>query len=196
MPSDMNTDPWLERWIGTLREHAGESPVLEIGCGSGADTTTLVAAGLAVTGFDRSDEAVAEARQRAAGARLNVQDVREPFPLEGSGLGAIVASLSLHYFPWTETREIVDRIHRTLRPGGLFLCRLNSTQDQHFGACGNPLIEPGLFLVDGQPKRFFDAPALDRLFAKGWHRLSCEHHLTDKYARPKALWEVVLERAA
>lgn len=196
MPSGMNTDPWLERWIGTLREHAGESPVLEIGCGSGADTITLVAAGLAVTGFDRSDEAVAEARQRAAGACLNVQDVCEPFPLEGSGLGAIVASLSLHYFPWTETRAIVHRIHRTLRPGGLFLCRLNSTQDAHFGACGHPSIEPGLFLVDGQPKRFFDAPALDRLFAKGWHRLSCEHHLIDKYARPKALWEIVLERAA
>lgn len=108
----------------------------------------------------------------------------------------VIASLSLHYFPWTETVGIVNRIHEALRPGGLLLCRLNSTEDRNFGATGHPEIEPNFFLVNGEPKRFFDAQSVAALFAKGWKRLSQEHFITRKYLKSKALWEVVLERDA
>ena len=112
---------------------------------------------------------------------------------EGS-VGLVVASLSLHYFPWAETQAIVTRIHAALRPGGLLLCRLNSTEDRNFGATGHPEIEPHYYLVDGEPKRFFDRPAVVALFAEGWKQLSLEHFVTRKYVRSKALWEAVLER--
>jgi hypothetical protein len=110
-------------------------------------------------------------------------------------LGVIVASLSIHYFSWAETQALVGRIRSALRPGGVFLCRLNSDQDHNFGASGHPEIEPNFFMVQGAPKRFFNEAAITSLFAEGWNTLSLEHFVTKKYVRSKALWEVVLERA-
>ena len=191
----MIRDPWLDRWLPLIRERAAATPVLEIGCGHGDDTVVLSRAGLKVYAFDLSRIAVAIARLRAPSAIVERKDIRDPLPEPARALGAIVASLSLHYFPWKETEALVQRIRAALRPGGLLLCRLNSTQDHHFGASGHPELEPNFFLVKGAPKRFFDQRAIASVFARGWNTLSLEHFTTPKYIRPKALWEVVLERA-
>jgi len=190
----MLPDPWLQRWLPLVVEHARQHPVLEIGCGAGDDTATLVAAGLSVHAFDLSETAVALARLPAPTATVACRDTRDPFPLTAQSAGAVVASLSLHYFPWEQTVALVERVRQTLRPGGVFLCRLNSTEDLHFGASGHPTIEANYFMVDGQPKRFFDAQAVDDIFAAGWLVRSKEHMSTRKYIQKKALWEVVAQR--
>ncbi len=192
----MLSDPWLQRWLSLAVAHAGQDPVLEIGCGHGDDTATLTAAGLKVTAFDLSRAAVAVAKARVPSASISRRDIRDPFPMGPGQAGLVVASLSLHYFGWEETVAIVQRVREVLRPGGLLLCRLNSTEDHHFGARGHPPIEPNFFLVDGEPKRFFDEAAVTALFATGWQRLSLEHVVTRKYLQSKALWEVVLTRDA
>lgn len=189
-------DPWLDRWLPLTIEHADNKPVLEIGCGHGDDTVVLVRAGLSVVAFDLSRTSVAIARARVPSASIECRDTRSPFPLPAQGAGVVVASLSLHYFPWTETVGIVQRIHEVLAPGGLLLCRLNSTEDRHFGASGHPEIEPNFYRVSGEPKRFFDAPSIADLFANGWKFISQEHFVTRKYVKSKALWEVVLVRGA
>lgn len=190
----MLSDLWLQRWLPLAVTHAGEGPVLEIGCGHGDDTAVLAGAGLKVTAFDLSRAAVAVAKARVPSARIERRDIRDAFPVEAQGAGLVVASLSLHYFGWNETVSIVQRVHEVLRPGGLLLCRLNSTEDHHFGASGHQEIEPNFCLVDGEPKRFFDEAAVNLLFATGWRRLSLEHFVTRKYIKSKALWEVVLAR--
>lgn len=173
---------------------AGNGPVLEIGCGSGSDTTTLAAMGLSVHAFDVAPEAAAEAARAVPSAQVSTQSVLEPFPLEGTGIGLVVASLSLHYFPWGQTISIMNRICSTLRVGGVLLARFNSDQDANHGASGYPEVEPGMYLVDGQTKRFFAEHDVQRLFAHRWQMLSCEHLVSHKYALPKALWEVVARR--
>jgi SAM-dependent methyltransferase len=188
------TDPWLERWLPLIAEHAGGRAILELGCGGGRDSATLAAAGHGIVGIDLSDKAVARARVRVPAGQFHVQDLRAPFPA-ADGLGVILASLSLHYFEWAETLALVARIHRHLRPGGILLCRLNSTADVHFGATGHPRIADNYYLVDGAPKRFFDRTAVDALFGDGWRMLSREEQVVDRYEQPKALWEVVAERA-
>ncbi len=190
----MLTDPWLKRWLALAASHAGDGPVLEVGCGHGDDTVVLAGAGLRVTAFDLSRAAIAVARARVPSATITRRDIRDPFPLEAQQAGLVLASLSLHYFGWEETRAIVERVREVLRPGGLLLCRLNSTEDHHYGASGHPEIEPNFFLVDGEPKRFFDEAAVHALFSSGWRQLSLEHFVTRKYLQSKALWEVVLTR--
>lgn len=186
-------DPWLTPWLPLLRERAADQFVFELGCGSGHDTSTLLVAGLSVVALDLSPEAVQQARERAPGARFHVQDLRDPWPADAVKLGVVVASLSLHYFPWSVTEHLVERIRHALRPGGLLLCRLNSTDDQHFGASGHPAIEPHLYLVDGQPKRFFDRADIERLFTPGWRTLSVWSPTIHRYAQPKQIWEIALE---
>lgn len=190
----MLNDPWLTRWLPLIQSRAGVSPVLEIGCGHGDDTATLAARGLRVIAFDLSRASVAAARLRVPAAQIECRDIRDPFPDAAQDLGVVLASLSLHYFAWDETVAIVQRVRDVLRPGGVLLCRLNSTQDAHFGAGQGTRIEENYFERDGQRKRFFDEAAVQRLFAEGWNVLSVEHCTTRKYLRQKALWEGVLER--
>jgi SAM-dependent methyltransferase len=189
-------DPWLDRWLPLVVAHAGDKPVLEIGCGEGADTATLSKAGLQVVAFDLSEAAVRTTRLRVPSALVTCQDIRAPFPTQANRPGVVVASLSLHYFEWSETLAVVNRIRCTLQPGGLFLCRLNSTEDRNFGAQGHPEIEPNFYMVDGSPKRFFNEPAVRSLFVDGWKELSLEHFTTRKYLKSKSLWEAACLRDA
>lgn len=190
----MANDPWLERWLPLIEEKAAGLPILELGCGTGRDTRTLAAAGHRVVGVDASAAALDEAVTRAPSCEVHCQDIRAPFPIATANV--VLASLVLHYFRWPDTVALVGRIHDVLSPGGLLLCRLNSTEDHHFGASGHPEIEPGYYLVDGQAKRFFDRADVDRLFAVGWNVLCLRHELVvGRYGPPKALWEVGLEKA-
>ncbi|PAU78843.1 class I SAM-dependent methyltransferase [Halomonas salipaludis] len=191
----MTIDPWLSRWLPLVLERVNDGRVLEIGCGPGDDTATLSAAGMKVHAFDISSSAVRKTKIRVPSATVECRDLREPLPEQATGFGVIVASLSLHYFAWSDTQVIVRRIRSALRPGGILLCRLNSTEDHNFGASGNPEAEPNFFLVNGEPKRFFDKCSVESLFAEGWNTLSLEHFTTRKYVKAKALWEVILERS-
>ncbi|MEI7613792.1 MAG: class I SAM-dependent methyltransferase [Betaproteobacteria bacterium] len=190
----MNADPWLQRWLPLVAERGSGHPVLELGCGNGEDTATLIEIGMDVIALDVCEHAIASARIRSPAARFFCRDLREPFPLASDSTGVILASLSLHYFPWQETEALLRRIHDTLRPAGLLLCRLNSTNDHHYGASGHPQIEENYYSVDGEPKRFFDQTAVERLFRLGWNALGREEKCTDKYKKPKSLWEIVLEK--
>lgn len=189
-------DLWLQRWLPLLQARAQGAPVLEIGCGSGDDTAVLAAAGLQVHAFDLSTAAACTTRMRVPSAVVECRDIRDPWPPSLAELGAIVASLSLHYFSWAETLAIWQRLQSLLRPGGVLLCRLNATDDHHFGASGHPEIEPNYFRVNGEPKRFFDAASIDALFTPGWNCVSVQHFISHKYFLPKALWEVVAEKSS
>ncbi len=187
-------DPWLERWLPLIAEKAGGLPVLELGCGGGRDSAVLAAEGHRVVGIDLSADGIAQARARVPTGRFECRDIRAPFPVADGGTNVILASLSLHYFPWPETAALVERVRTALRPQGLLLCRLNSTKDHHFGASGHPEISENYFDVDGAPKRFFDRAAVERLFASGWRTLGVGEATINRYDRPKSVWEVVLER--
>jgi len=89
-------DRWLDRWLPLIDERARGAPVLALGCGSGEDSATLAARGLDLVVLDRSDRALAGARNRVPAARFLCRDLRDPLPVDDASVGAVVASLSLH----------------------------------------------------------------------------------------------------
>lgn len=193
-PIPPSQDEWLAPWLSIIASTAHHQPVLELGCGDGHDTMQLSAAGLSVVGVELSEQELTKARQRIPRALFYQQDLRKPFPPEAQQTRVIVASLCLHYFPWEETRKIVARLHATLPSGSLLLCRLNSTNDHHFGASGHPEIEPYYYDVNGAPKRFFNEDSAELLFDKGWEFLSIREYASYKYSEPKWLWELILRK--
>jgi trans-aconitate methyltransferase len=189
------SEAWLDRHLATIIARTGARPVFELGCGGGRDTRRLTNAGCRVIAIDSSAAAIERARSAAPTAELHRQDICAAWPASVVRPDVVVASLSLHYFAWSETTAIVDRIRAALTPAGMLLCRVNSTKDVHYGArvdsASHPSIEPNYYSVDGRPKRFFDRPAVDVLFATGWNLRHVEERVVMRYTHPKTLWEIV-----
>jgi SAM-dependent methyltransferase len=188
-------DSWLQQWLPLIRSRVGTLPILELGCGEGADTLTLLAEGYQVIAIDLCASAIATAKIIAPTANYYCQDLRATFPPQAAKLDVAIASLSLHYFTWTETLAIVDRIRSSLQLDGIFLCRLNSTTDYNYGALGHPQIAENYYLVNGEPKRFFDRAAVTNLFSHGWQSIALAEKVIYKYKLPKSVWEVILTRS-
>jgi SAM-dependent methyltransferase len=193
----MTADRWLERWLALLQWHGRGSRVLELGCGIGSDAWRLSEAGHDVIALDACPATVARARERAPNVRFVCQDMRAPFPVDARSVAVVVASLSLHFFPWAETLSLIARIRECLIESGIVLCRVNSVADVHYGAVGHPRIAEDFYMVDGQPKRFFNRETALRLFSCGWSVLSAEEFTIEREGRaPKVLWEMVARKSA
>lgn len=191
----MQGDPWLERRLETMRRLAEDPAILELGCGPGQDTAWLARHGFTrITATDLSTEALAKCALAAPAAHLVCHDLHEPLPFADDSFDVVIASLCLHYFEWDKTEEIVRDIRRCLRPESLLLCRLNSTNDVHYGAVGHKEIAHHYYDVDGDPKRFFDSSEIDALFRAGWNCLFKEESVINRYEKAKAVWEIVLRK--
>jgi SAM-dependent methyltransferase len=118
-------------------------------------------------------------------------DFRDDLPFQTSTFSAIIASLTLHYFNTETTQKIINDIHRCLNHSGHFIARFNSTHDINYGAEGHSEIEPNVYLVNRQQKRFFTQQSTETLFQNDWHIHNLEELTINRYSRPKVVWEVV-----
>jgi SAM-dependent methyltransferase len=189
-------DAWLERWRDLILRSNRGAPVLDLGCGAGEDALLLSGWGFGVVAADFSGKALELASRRAPEAERRHVDITEGLPFPDAHFGAIVASLSLHYFPWSETVEVLEDVGRCLVPGGHLLARLNSTNDPHYAAARKEEIEPNFYLVDGSPKRLFDRDDVVALFRQDWKIEAAVERTTSRYGGEKTLWEIVARKPA
>ena len=95
--------------------------VLDLGCGYGWHCKYAADRGAAqVVGIDQSQRMIAEARRRNSASRIEyricgIQDF--DYPAETFDL--VVSNLVLHYIE--DLQEVYRLVHRTLKPGGIFL---------------------------------------------------------------------------
>jgi SAM-dependent methyltransferase len=97
-----------------LAPGAGED-ILDVGCGDGALTERLVAAGARVVGIDPSPEFVAAARARGLDARPG-DAASLTFSQE---FDAVFTNAVLHWIP--DHDAVLAAVRRALRPGGRFV---------------------------------------------------------------------------
>lgn len=108
--------------LDLLAPKAGES-ILDLGCGDGALTERIAAAGALVRGCDASPELVAAARAR--GLRVDLAD-GHALPYAGE-FDAVFSNAALHWM--TRAGDVAAGVRRALRPGGRFV--------GEFGGFGN-----------------------------------------------------------
>ncbi len=181
---DKKDDQWLDKWEPVIKGQA----VLELGCGDGVDTRVLLESASSVIACDLNGADI-------EGNRVTMSDVQflelnhaQPLPFENARFDVVLASLSLHYFTWEKTRDIVAEISRVLVPEGVLICRVNSTQDVNYGAKGYPQIEYGLYEFERQTKRFFSRQDVVGLFEKHWFINDLRHDVIDRYEFHKNVW--------
>jgi SAM-dependent methyltransferase len=186
----MRNDPWLKKWMDMLWEKSAGGYILELGCGSGWDTEDLLSAGCRVVATDIGRENVTGCAQRLPRAMVAQIDIGRPLPFADRRFPVILASLSLHYFSWTNTLQIEAELRRCLQPNGILLARFNSIHDYYHGASSETEIETNFYLVNGRTKRFFGEDHV-RSFLQGWDIRFLEENVIQRYKNPKYVWEAV-----
>ena len=132
---------WVRRWAHLIRPGGS---VLDLACGSGRHVRWLSSQGLAVTGVDRDEAAVAPLRGLA---EIVVADMESgPWPLDGRDFDAVVVTNYL----W---RPLTARIRAALRPGGVLLYETFAAGQETVGRPSRAefLLQPGelLRMTDG-----------------------------------------------
>lgn len=97
--------------------------ILDLGCGDGALTEKIVAAGAEVIAVDASAEQVAAARQRGLDARIANGQALD-FEAE---FDAVFSNAALHWMK--DQRAVIDCVWRALKPGGRFVCEMGGADN-------------------------------------------------------------------
>jgi SAM-dependent methyltransferase len=106
------------------RARIREGLVVELGCGGGAFAEKLAAAGFDVLGYDLSPPMIARARRRVPRGRFEVRSLwSAPIPacVAVAAIGECVNYLFDNVSTKANLGRLFRRIHRALRPGGVFL---------------------------------------------------------------------------
>jgi trans-aconitate methyltransferase len=131
--------------VELLAPRAGER-ILDLGCGDGALTEKLVAAGCRVIAIDSSAEQIGAARARGLDAR---RGRAETLPFKGE-FDAVFSNAVLHWIP--DAAAVIASVYRALKPGGRFVAE--------FGGAGC-VQTVRLALIDAATRRGLDGAALD-----------------------------------
>ena len=178
-------DGWLEQFEDIVS--ACTEPVLDIGCGSGADTAWFLEKGRRVVACDRSKAAVEGIERRFPQVRALDFDMLDGLPFPDGSFGIVCADLSLHYFGEEDTFRILGEIKRVLSAGGYLLARVNCVADVNYGAGRGEETERHLYrMPDGRLKRFFDREDVEYFFSD-FHIVSCAEQTTDRYGAEKEM---------
>lgn len=188
---------WTEVHLPFLKS-ASVKTLLDLGCGTGNDVLRLAQQGFTVIGVDFSDEAVQQGRSKAEKLGLSAQfvvaDMAKRLPFDSATFDAVMSNVAIHMFSDRITRELFKEIRRIVRPNGLFVFHVNSTEDASVRAERHPPIreiEPNYFLEQhGQTMHFFSKEYLLDLLAD-WRDVELKHYeiLDEQTGKPfKRVW--------
>lgn len=147
--------------------------ILELGCGGGQDSAEMLARGFDVVPTDGSPELAAEAGKRL-GREVRVllfEDIDEVATYDG-----VFAHACLLHVPRAALPGILARIHRALRPGGVFFASYKAGEAEGRDRFG----------------RFFNYPSPEWLRHaygdEGWRDLVVEEANGSGYDREETRW--------
>jgi len=178
-------------WLIKYKPQLSGRNILEIGCGEGDDTKVLAHIAGGIIAIDKDITRIKKLSDTFPNVVIEQLDICDGIAFSENQFSVIIASLSLHYFTQAETHKILSSIQYSLVCNGILIVRVNSTKDINYGSVGYPEIEPGLFNVEGEQKRFFNKASVLDYYTKNWQIDHLEEKTIDRYHKPKVIWEFV-----
>jgi ubiquinone/menaquinone biosynthesis C-methylase UbiE len=113
-----------------------DTQILDLCCGSGQTTKFLVQRSQHVIGLDASPLSIGRAKQNVPQAEY-IEAFAEKMPLSDNTFDIVHTSAAMHEMEPQQLRQILQEVHRVLKPDGVF-----TMVDFHQPT--NPLFVPGL----------------------------------------------------
>lgn len=110
----------LAEWLKLLPVRA---VLLDLGCGGGQDARYLRRAGYRVIGLDRTTALLRFAKAHAPAVPLVLADMRR-LPIRTGSLDGIWAAASLVHLPKAAARDVLAKVRRCVKPGGVLAATL------------------------------------------------------------------------
>lgn len=153
--------------------------ILDIACTHGLTTTGLAERfpDAEVTGLDLAAPVLRVAHRRAAdmGVDVNfVQGAAENMKFEDNTFDLVVAYILFHEVPVEIGREVIDEVHRVLRPGGVFVIA-------DFPSGAPPATTPEGLVMEYE--RAFDARLNGEPYSWGMVRSDLNDYVTQKFRK-------------
>jgi SAM-dependent methyltransferase len=117
------------QWIAGLSGNQYNRALLDLGCGPGLYTTLYADAGFEVTGIDLSPRSLEHARAAAAQNGRSIRYLQGDYlttDFDGTYDIVIMISCDFGVLPPSDRSLLLDKIHRVLRPGGVFVFDVHS----------------------------------------------------------------------
>lgn len=183
---------WLDKYEDILAK-SKSIPIIDLGCGLGNDTFYLKKRGYEVISCDFSENALKKLSSSIDNLKVKCFDMKDGLPFEDNCAKIVVSDLSLHYFTWNETQNILKEINRILMDKGVLLCRVNSINDINYGVGQGIKIEENYYNIEGKLKRFFNEAQLRELF-NNWDIQYIKETEINRYKLKKIAWEISAEK--
>lgn len=140
--------------------------ILELGAGNGRDSRFFAKNGFDIISTDFSEAACNlndslipdDLKSRITIRRL---DMTRDFPFPNVFFDIVYAHLCLHYFEATVTSAIINKVHKVLKPEGIFAFMVNSTSDPEYGQ--GPCLEKAYYQIGEDTKRYFNIESAKKL---------------------------------
>lgn len=190
--TDFLKDNWMEKYKEIIVDRSLKKAI-DLGCGIGQDTKWLLDNDFDVVSCDISDIALSKLKEMVPNSKTMQIDVKKKLPFEHNSIDLINANLSLHYFNLEDTIKIFNEIYRVLRPGGLFIGRMNSDKNEEYVKETTKEIEKNYYYDYGKYYRLFNKEQFD-ILTKGWNIIILNENVTVRVDRKKALWEFILKK--
>lgn len=182
---DSTYDGWLDTYLNLFHK---EDTIVELGCGRAYDSRYLLDLGFQnITVCDFSKEVLNIINSEVPSLKTLCFNMKDGLPFEDNSIHILIADLSIHYFDTNTTKFLINEINRVLKKGGIFLARVNSTNDTLYLSTENK-IEENFFYNGNVYKRFFNEESIKSFFSN-FEFYSIEEKNIGKYELPKVLWE-------
>lgn len=190
---DIKYDDWLDSFLDIIEKC--ETPILDLGCGSGNNTLYLINHNKRVIACDLSENAIKSIIENfpeiEEAKNFNMLD---GIPYQDNSFDIIIADLSLHYFKKEDTIRLIEDLKRILKQGGHIILRVNSINDINHGAGQGLEVEKHLYETDdGRLKRFFDEDDI-RSFFKDFNIEYLNEEIMTRYKLEKRLYKVCVRK--
>ena len=179
-------DGWLQTFDKEINEC--KTPIIDLGCGAGADTMYLLEIGKEVIPCDYSINAINNIKKLPELKEIKHFDMTKEIPFNDNFTDIIIADLTLHYFSEEQTFNILEEIKRILKPNGLLIFRVNSTRDTNYMPNNMLEIEHNFYETSDGYKRFFNEEDINKFFEK-WNIVYINQEDMGRYGHTKILWK-------